>query len=300
MKRLVASLTLAFACTWPALAGAQTAHQGVPGGNDAFRSPMVLETPIATFDDASQRIPPWRMLGDTTTLSRFVCEGISVPHLSVKASEKIDKEEMRAVEIALTLLSARHEDKDVDVLIELLREGQVVATTHLPAVEVEEGSRTSRQVRWKVRSRDIDSKPGNLIRVTVSVVGTDSAAPPPFVAAPAPAAISPSPRTETAEPVGAGSAVACRTLISESSFDKTYYTTLKEISVSKKFYGSVEEMYEPLAEKARKIGADAVIDVHVWHAASGFAWAAPHAGGMAVRWTEAGRSALHGFPGRCY
>jgi hypothetical protein len=51
--------------------------------------------------------------------------------------------------------------------------------------------------------------------------------------------------------------------------------TLKEVSASKKFYGSVEEMYGPLAEKTRKIGADGVIKVHTWHAASGFAWAGP-------------------------
>ena len=93
---------------------------------------------------------------------------------------------------------------------------------------------------------------------------------------------------------------SCRTFISEKDVDKAFYTTIKDIKVSKKWYGSTSEMYGDLAEKARKTGADAVINVHTWHAPSGFAWAAPHAGGMAVKWTPAGRTALPTLEGRCY
>ena len=160
-----------------------------------------------------------------------------------------------------------------------------------------------------MRSEDLAARPAGLIRVTVAVPGTENvSAPPTFVAAPVPAAAT-DPTEAVAPATGAaatatapspGDGVACRTLISEGDVDKAYFVTIKEISVSKKFYGSVEEMYGPLAEKARKIGADGVLSVHTWHAVSGFAWAAPHAGGMAVRWTEAGRKALHAFPGRCY
>jgi hypothetical protein len=92
----------------------------------------------------------------------------------------------------------------------------------------------------------------------------------------------------------------CRTLISEKDLDKTLYTAIKDIKVSKKWYGSTSEMYGHLAEKARKNGADAVISVHTWFAPSGFAWAAPHAGGMAIKWTDAGRKALPSLEGRCY
>ncbi len=83
---------------------------------------------------------------------------------------------------------------------------------------------------------------------------------------------------------------SCRTFITEKSVDKALYTTIKDIKVSKKWYGSTEEMYGDLAAKAREVGADAVINARTWHSPSGFAWAAPHAGGIAVKWTEAGCS----------
>ena len=93
---------------------------------------------------------------------------------------------------------------------------------------------------------------------------------------------------------------SCTTFVSEKDLDKTLYTTLKDIKVSKKWYGSTTEMYGELAEEARKAGADGVINVHTWHAPSGFSWAAPHAGGMAIKWTPEGRTALPKLDGRCY
>jgi hypothetical protein len=275
-----------------------------------------VETPLVAFNDATQRGEASRVLADTTELSRFICEGISVARLSARASDKLDGEHRRSVEIGLTLASARNEDKDIEVTVELVREGRVVATSRLAGVEVEERSRATRQVKWRVPSDEVDAKPAGLIRITVTVPGADNLSAVPVIVVPAPISspvAAPEPTTdapatlattgspEAAPPASGGiDPATCRTLISEADFDKTYFVTLKEVSVSKKFYGSVEEMYGPLAEKARKIGADGVINVHTWHAASGFAWAAPHAGGMAVKWTEAGRKALHGFPGRCY
>jgi uncharacterized protein YbjQ (UPF0145 family) len=92
----------------------------------------------------------------------------------------------------------------------------------------------------------------------------------------------------------------CRVFITEANLDKMFYKTVKDIKVSKKTYGSVSEMLGALAEQALKVEADAVINVRTWHSPSGFAWAAPHAGGMAVKLTEAGRKALPGLEGRCY
>jgi hypothetical protein len=106
--------------------------------------------------------------------------------------------------------------------------------------------------------------------------------------------------TPLPQPTPAPTPFSCRTFISEKDIDKAFYTTVRDITVSKKWYGSTSEMYGALAEKAGKSGADAVISVHTWHAPSGFAWAAPHAGGMAVKWTQTGRAALPGLEGRCY
>jgi hypothetical protein len=110
----------------------------------------------------------------------------------------------------------------------------------------------------------------------------------------------PTPVASAPQPTPAPSPFTCRTFISEKDVDKSFYTTIKDIKVSKKWYGSTSVMYGHLAEKARKTGADAVINVHTWHAPSGFAWAAPHAGGMAIKWTEAGRKALPSLEGLCY
>jgi uncharacterized protein YbjQ (UPF0145 family) len=38
-----------------------------------------------------------------------------------------------------------------------------------------------------------------------------------------------------------------------------------------------------MAQRARKLGADAIIEVATWHQPSGFSWAAPHGRGTAVR-----------------
>jgi hypothetical protein len=318
--RLAVVAVLFFAVSASSASG-QTARQGSTPAPPAerFRSPMIVETPLIPFDDVNERGAKGRLLADTTGLSRFVCAGISVVRLTANASEKLDGEQRRSLEIGLTLASAREEDKDVGVAVELVRDGRIVASSELPSVEVEEGSRATRKLKWQVASDEIDSMPAGLIRVTVTVPGGENLGAPAFVAAPpiaVPAAATDQ-TTDRASPVVPVDGAAadpqsappppagidpstCRTLISEADFDKAYFVTLKEVKVSKKFYGSVEEMYGPLAEKARKIGADAVINVHTWHAVSGFAWAAPHAGGMAVKWTEAGRKALHGFPGRCY
>jgi hypothetical protein len=102
------------------------------------------------------------------------------------------------------------------------------------------------------------------------------------------------------QPRPAATPFTCRTFISEKDVDRAFYTTLKDIMVFKKWYGSTAEMYGVLAEKARKAGADAVINVQTWYAPTRFAWASPHAGGMAVTWTDAGRQALPNLEGRCY
>jgi hypothetical protein len=104
----------------------------------------------------------------------------------------------------------------------------------------------------------------------------------------------------SAQSAPSSSPISCQTFISEQDVDKALYKAMKDIKVSKKWYGSTSEMYGYLAEKAHKVGADAVINVHTWHAPAGFAWAAPHAGGLAVKWTEAGRKALPSLKGRCY
>jgi uncharacterized protein YbjQ (UPF0145 family) len=56
--------------------------------------------------------------------------------------------------------------------------------------------------------------------------------------------------------------------------------------VGKNWYGSSDKVLQTLADAARQLGADAVVEVKTWHQASGFAWSAPHGSGLAVKITD--------------
>jgi hypothetical protein len=61
------------------------------------------------------------------------------------------------------------------------------------------------------------------------------------------------------------------------------YDVLGEINIGKVWYGGGDVLLDEMADKARALGADAVIEVGTWRQPSGFAWAAPHASGKAVK-----------------
>ena len=60
------------------------------------------------------------------------------------------------------------------------------------------------------------------------------------------------------------------------------YEVIGVVKVVKGSY-SQEGMEKRLADEARQIGADAVIGIRTWRAPAGFAWAAPHAEGEAIK-----------------
>ena len=61
------------------------------------------------------------------------------------------------------------------------------------------------------------------------------------------------------------------------------YEVLAILEVGKIWYGSSKNILQSLADGARKVGADAVVDVKTWHQPSGFSWAAPHGSGKAIK-----------------
>jgi len=64
------------------------------------------------------------------------------------------------------------------------------------------------------------------------------------------------------------------------------YEVLAQLEVGKIWYGSSNDVLQSLADGARKIGADAVIEVKTWHQPSGWSWYAPHGSGKAIIVTE--------------
>lgn len=61
------------------------------------------------------------------------------------------------------------------------------------------------------------------------------------------------------------------------------YRVIARIDVGKSWYGGPTAVYQSLADRARELGADAVIQVETWLQPSGFSWAAPHGSGQAVK-----------------
>jgi hypothetical protein len=61
------------------------------------------------------------------------------------------------------------------------------------------------------------------------------------------------------------------------------FVMIATIDVGKKWYGSSHDAVTATADRARELGANAVIQSKTWLAPSGFSWAAPHGSGQAVK-----------------
>ena len=75
------------------------------------------------------------------------------------------------------------------------------------------------------------------------------------------------------------------------------YEVIETIEVGKVWYGSVNEVDVSMADRARSIGADAVIFAKTWHQPSGWSWAAPHGSGQAVKILNPDSTKLKSVPG---
>ena len=64
------------------------------------------------------------------------------------------------------------------------------------------------------------------------------------------------------------------------------YEVIARITMGRKWYGSSSGILRSMADRARKRGADAIIEVKTWHRPSGFAWAAPFGSGTLIKITN--------------
>jgi hypothetical protein len=60
------------------------------------------------------------------------------------------------------------------------------------------------------------------------------------------------------------------------------FELISTIDVGKVWYGTSKSAYKSMAERARQLGANAVIQVKTWHQPSGYSWSAPHGSGQAI------------------
>ena len=61
------------------------------------------------------------------------------------------------------------------------------------------------------------------------------------------------------------------------------YEVIATIDVGRVWYTGADGIIVEMARRARNMGADAVINIKRWRQPSGFAWAAPHGQGQAVK-----------------
>jgi hypothetical protein len=64
------------------------------------------------------------------------------------------------------------------------------------------------------------------------------------------------------------------------------FELLSTIDVGKIWYGSSENVLISMADRARELGANGIIQAKTWTQPSGFSWAAPHGSGQAVRMSD--------------
>jgi len=74
-----------------------------------------------------------------------------------------------------------------------------------------------------------------------------------------------------------------KVFITAESLSGDAYEFIASIEVGRVWYGSSSKVHVSMADRARSLGADAVIEVRTWHQPAGLSWAAPHGSGKAVR-----------------
>lgn len=86
----------------------------------------------------------------------------------------------------------------------------------------------------------------------------------------------------------------------ESLLTTDDFELISTIEIGKVWYGSSRSIYNAMANKARELGADAVIELKTWHQPSGWSWAAPHGSGKAIKFIDLSNMDLSKIKGKWY
>ena len=87
-------------------------------------------------------------------------------------------------------------------------------------------------------------------------------------------------------------------LTKESLLPGTEFEVIASIEVGKVWYGSPRGVYKTMADRARKLGADAVIEISTWHQPAGFSWAAPQGSGKVIKLIDRSSVDFSGIEGQ--
>ena len=78
------------------------------------------------------------------------------------------------------------------------------------------------------------------------------------------------------------------------------FVPISTIDVGKAWYGSSNKVLETMADRARELGANAVIQTKTWHQPAGWSWASPEGSGQAVRVNDLKSLQASGINGTWY
>jgi hypothetical protein len=174
-KNALLLAVLAFLVT--SLVSPQTARQGtreeIEGNRlpTEFSSPMILELPldylITMKEDGAAY---WEI----RQFSRFHCMDVSIPKLRLRKLRKgTDSDLQFGLEIETHVATRRSGDRDVDLILELLKENTLIAHAAIRDIDAEEGR--VKIVRTKLSfAEDIFANPPTP-RLAVKVIVADNA-----------------------------------------------------------------------------------------------------------------------------
>jgi hypothetical protein len=141
----------------------------VPGTSSAeagevklFRTPMVLEVPVAPFDSLLQK--EWVAMED---MARYQCEGVSLRRLRLRARRL--KDGSSALQVKADIDTIEGEDKRVDLLFELVVAGGVVASERIEGVDAEESTSRGVSAYLEVPGGKLAGQTRAVLKITVTV-----------------------------------------------------------------------------------------------------------------------------------
>jgi hypothetical protein len=126
-----------------------------------FASPMILEAPLD--------LSPITQRGETvivTNLGAYFCQGVHVREISFGSKPTPKRRELVA---EVVLWNDKGHDKKVDVSVNLLRAGGVIASTYLVGIDVEEREKKTKNARIVLPTPDAGDLSGLTLRVEIEV-----------------------------------------------------------------------------------------------------------------------------------
>jgi len=85
--------------------------------------------------------------------------------------------------------------------------------------------------------------------------------------------------------------------VTKSTLPPESFEPIADLEESKGWYGSTDNTQQALADRARELGADAVLNMKSWHAPSAWSWASPYSSGKAVKLRGDPKQILNGIAG---